>query len=83
MRNTTILGSKFWIEGVTMPLVGSFGIFGNILAMVVLLSNKLQIVKSIRHLLVLLSAFDTLVIVSKLIVVWPGHWCEYYRTNYE
>ena len=83
LNNPASLRHQFWLEGVTMPLIGVVGILGNLLAIAVLLSKKLKVVKSIRHLLILLSVFDTLVLASNSIVTSLGHWCEYYKTNYE
>ena len=75
--------SKLWIEGVTIPIIGVCGIFGNLLALAVLLSKKLQIVGSIRNLLTLLTTFDTLLVSSHLFITWPGHWSDSIRSNFE
>ena len=79
----SIVNFKFWIEGVTNLTIGGFGIVGNLLAIAVLLSKKLKIVKSIRYLLILLSAFDTLLLINHLVITCPGNWSVHYREDYE
>ena len=83
MTNDTTSTVKFWIEGVTNPIIGGLGILGNLTAIAVLLSKKIEIVQSIRHLLMVLATFDTLSIISYLIVTCPGNWSVYFRANYE
>ena len=74
---------KFWFEGVITPLIGIPGVLGNLLAIAVLLSKKLVVVKSIRHLLVQLAVYDTIVLISHMAFICPGNWFAYYRENYE
>ena len=83
MANNTTDLAKFWIEGVTSPIILTLGIFGNSLAIAVLLSKKLETLQSIRHLFVQLAIFDTLILVIGAIVNCPGNWSPYYREHYE
>ena len=74
---------KFWIEGVAIPLVGTFGTIGNLLAISVLLSKRLQIGRSIQTLLIMLAIFDTISVISIVIWMSPGTWSHYYKTHIE
>ena len=75
--------AKFWIEGVAVPFVGTFGIIGNTLAICVLLSRRLQIAKSIQSLLILLAIFDTSSVMGMVLVMTPGSWSDHFRAHYE
>lgn len=70
--------AKFWIEGVITPLVAFIGIFGNILAITVLCSKKLEVVRSFRQLFIQLACFDTLILIVTLLFC-PGNWSQNYR----
>ena len=74
---------RTWVEGVAIPLVGIPGVLGNLMAIAVMLSKKLMVIKSIRHLFIQLAVFDTLLLITHMIALCPGHWFEYYRKYYE
>ena len=84
MENTTVpLDFKFWVEGVTMPLLEALGTFGNLLAIAVLVSKEYRVARSLRHLAILLAAFDTLILICFFIFSCPGKWNSYYRCHFE
>ena len=74
---------KFWIEGVTMPIMEVLGTFGNLLAIAVLVSKKFKAAQSLRVLAILLAVFDTLVLIMQFLFTFPGHWNDSYRDYYE
>ena len=74
---------KFWIEGLAVPLIGTFGIIGNTLAICVLLSRRLQIAKSIQSLLILLAIYDTSTVIGLVLWMTPGSWSDHFRIHYE
>jgi len=81
MANETIDISKLCIVGVIQPFLATFGTLGNLLAITVLCSKKLECVRSLRHLFIQLAIFDTLVIVVQAVIFCPGYWSEYYRNH--
>ena len=83
LEDNVTIDVKFWIKGVINLIVGVFGSLGNLLAIAVLLSPKMELVPSIRKLLIVLATFDTLYLSSYLVVTCPGNWSAYYRDNYE
>ena len=75
--------TKFWIEGVTMATMEVFGTIGNLLAIAVLVSKKFQAAQSLRHLAILLAAFDTMVLITQFIYTCPAQWNDNFRKHYE
>ena len=83
MCNITDDPTRFWIEGVASPIGGVLGIFGNVVALAVLFSKKLDLVYSVRYLFIQLTICDLLVLVSGIFIICPGNWSEYYKCHLE
>lgn len=54
----------FWFEGVFVPIIGSVGILGNVLSIIVLTRRELDLKGSFLNLLVTLCVFDMLFILA-------------------
>merc|ERR1719312_2287531 len=63
-----------------IPLVGIFGFFGNLVAIKVLSSTELEMMKSIRHLLKLLAGFDAVFLAFTMTLFCPAAWSDFYYT---
>ena len=74
------LAVQFFIEGVSIPVVGIFGFFGNLVAIKVLSSTELEMMKSIRHLLKLLAGFDAVFLAFTMTLFCPAAWSDFYYT---
>ena len=71
----------FWFEGFLVPIVGSIGLLGNTLSILVLLCRDLDLKASFRNLLVTLCVFDMLFIVAvNLFYSVPIH-SDWYEIN--
>ena len=75
-----VLFFQFLIEGVSIPVVGVFGFFGNLVAIKVLSSTELEMMKSIRHLLKLLAGFDAVFLAFTMTLFCPAAWSDFYYT---
>lgn len=78
---------EFWINGVLINFVGIFGIFGNILSMVIL--SRPQMRSSINYLLIGLARCDTVLIITSMLLfgipaIYPytGYLFYYYYNIY-
>ncbi|TRY61270.1 hypothetical protein TCAL_02155 [Tigriopus californicus] len=56
--------SIFWFEGVWVPIIGSIGIIGNVLSILVLTKRDLDLKSSFVNLLITLCVFDIFFIVA-------------------
>ena len=68
----------FWVEGVLVPVVGTLGVSGNVLSVILLTKQELDLKKSFRNLLIMLCVFDLLfVICMNLFYTLPVHFRVY------
>ena len=58
---------QFWIEGVTVPIIASFGIIGNFVCLVVLSNKSVDLKPSFSNLLKCLSVYDILILVMHFV----------------
>ena len=71
----------FWFEGFFVPIVGTIGILGNILSILVLSRRELDLKASFKNLLITLCIFDMLFIVAvNMFYTLPIHF-DYYETE--
>ena len=54
----------FWFEGILVPIIGSIGIFGNILGILVLKKKNLDLKPGFRNLLITLFTYDMLFVIG-------------------
>ena len=69
-----MMWAQFFIEGISTPLLGIFGVVGNLVSIKVLSSRDLDMMPSFRHLLKMLAGFDATFLVFTLTLFCISSW---------
>jgi len=61
---SNVLNVSNIVEGFFIPFVATFGILGNVASICVLRDNRLEMKATFREILIMLSIFDTIFVIS-------------------